>query len=161
MIRAVLDANVFVSAILSPKGIPAKVLTAWRTEQFHLVLSEAILENLAHVLHYPRIARRHRWSEERLQAFIENLAHLAIMTLGAAHLAVIAEDPPDDRYLTKKLTVCAHNGSPYPVPPNSGREGLRRELSGHKDLEQLRCQGRSSGSHGVTGSNPVSSTNFS
>ena len=39
MILAVLDANVFVSAILSPKGIPAKVLTAWREEQFQLVIS--------------------------------------------------------------------------------------------------------------------------
>ena len=88
-----------VSGILSPKGAPAKVLTAWQAEQFHLVLSEAVLDEINRVLHYPRIARRHRWSEERLQGFIEDLAHLAIMTPGAAHLAVIAVDPQDDRYL--------------------------------------------------------------
>jgi putative PIN family toxin of toxin-antitoxin system len=99
MIRAVLDANVLVSAILSPKGIPAKVLTAWQAEQFHLVLSEAVLDEIDRVLRYPRIARRHRWSEEQLQGFLEDLAHLAIMTPGAAYLKVIAEDPPDDRYL--------------------------------------------------------------
>lgn len=99
MIRAVLDANVLVSAILSPRGIPAKVLTAWQAEQFHLVLSEAVLDEIDHVLRYPRITRRHRWSEEQLQGFLEDLAHLAIMTPGAAHLKVIAEDPPDDRYL--------------------------------------------------------------
>ncbi len=99
MTRAVLDANVLVSGILSPKGAPAKVLTAWQAEQFHLVLSEAVLDEINRVLHYPRIATRHRWSEERLQGFIEDLAHLAIMTPGAAYLAVIAEDPPDDRYL--------------------------------------------------------------
>jgi predicted nucleic acid-binding protein len=29
MTRAVLEANVLVSTILSPKGTPAKVLTAW------------------------------------------------------------------------------------------------------------------------------------
>ena len=67
MTRAVLDANVLVSAILSPKGAPAKVLTAWQAEQFHLVLSEAVLDEIDRVLHYPRIATRHRWSEERLQ----------------------------------------------------------------------------------------------
>lgn len=99
MIRAMLDANVLVSAILSPKGTPAKVLTAWQAERFHLVLSEAILDEIDRVLRYPRIARRHRWSEERLRGFIEDLAHLAIMTPGATQLAVIAEDPPDDRYL--------------------------------------------------------------
>lgn len=99
MIRAVLDANVFVSAILSPRGVLAKVLTAWRNEGFHLVLSEAILEEIERVLRYPRIARRHRWSEEQLQCFIEDLAHLAIMTTGVIRLAVVNEDPPDDRYL--------------------------------------------------------------
>ena len=97
--RCSLDANVLVSGILSPKGAPAKVLTAWQAEQFHLVLSEAVLDKINRVLHYPRIVTRHRWSEERLQGFIEDLAHLAIMTSGAAYLAVIAEDPPDDRYL--------------------------------------------------------------
>lgn len=99
MTRAVLDANVLVSAILSPKGTPAKVLTAWQAEQFHLVLSEAVLDEIDRVLRYPRIARRHGWSEERLQGFIEDLAHLAIMTPGVVYLTVISEDPPDDRYL--------------------------------------------------------------
>ncbi len=99
MTRAVLDANVLVSAILSPKGMPAKVLTAWRTEAFHLVLSEATLDEIDRVLRYPRIVRRHRWSDERLQNLIDDLARLAIMTPGAVHFKVIAEDPPDDRYL--------------------------------------------------------------
>ena len=99
MTRAVLDANVLVSAILSPQGIPAKVLTAWQAEEFHLVLSEAVLDEIDRVLRYSRIVRRHRWSDERLQGFIEDLAHLAIMTPGTVRFAVIAEDPPDDRYL--------------------------------------------------------------
>ena len=47
MIRAVLDANVVVSAILSPKGIPAKILTAWRAEEFSVVVSEAIVIEIA------------------------------------------------------------------------------------------------------------------
>ena len=99
MTRAVLDANVLVSAILSPQGIPAKVLTAWQAEECHLVLSEAVLGEIDRVLRYSRIVRRHRWSDERLQGFIEDLAHLAIMTPGTVRFAVIAEDPPDDRYL--------------------------------------------------------------
>lgn len=44
MIKAVIDANVFVSAILSPKGAPAKILTAWKAEKFQLLLSSAIFE---------------------------------------------------------------------------------------------------------------------
>jgi predicted nucleic acid-binding protein len=43
MIRAVLDANVFISAILSAKGNPAKILGAWKNDKFQLILSAAIL----------------------------------------------------------------------------------------------------------------------
>ena len=99
MIRAVLDANVVVSGILSGKGYPGRILTAWRGEQFHLVISEAILEEVGRVLRYPKIAARHRWTDAQLQMFIEDLTHLAILTTGQLTLSVIAEDPPDNRYL--------------------------------------------------------------
>jgi hypothetical protein len=99
MIRAVLDANVFVSALLSPRGFPSKILAAWHAERFHLVISPAILEEISRVFHYPKIALRHRWPEEKIRVFIEDLAHLAILTLGEPTLNVIAEDPSDNRYL--------------------------------------------------------------
>jgi len=99
MIRVVLDANVFVGAVLSPGGFPADILRAWRDERFHLVMSPAILEEIDRVLRYPKIRRRHRWQAERLRLFIEDLAHLAILTPGELELHVIAEDPSDNRYL--------------------------------------------------------------
>lgn len=89
MTRAVLDANVFVSAALSPRGSPAKVLTAWRAERFHLVISPAILEEIGRVFRYPKIARRHRWPDEKIGLFIEDLAHLAILTPGEITFNVI------------------------------------------------------------------------
>lgn len=99
MIRAVLDANVFVSAVLSPMGIPAKIFKAWRDGDFHLVISKAILEEIDRVFRYPRIARRHRWPEERISLFIEDLAHLAILAPSKRKLTVITDDPSDNRYL--------------------------------------------------------------
>ena len=60
MIRAVLDANVFVTAVLTPTGPAAAVLEAWRSERFELLVSQPILDELARVLAYPKIARRHR-----------------------------------------------------------------------------------------------------
>jgi predicted nucleic acid-binding protein len=36
--RAVLDANVFVSSILSAAGKPARILDAWREDRFQLLL---------------------------------------------------------------------------------------------------------------------------
>jgi putative PIN family toxin of toxin-antitoxin system len=99
MMRVVLDANVLVSAILSPRGTPAQILNAWRAEQFDLVISHAIVAELDRVFRYPKIAKRHRWSEEQLQTFLDTLSHIAILTPGILTLAVITEDPPDDRYL--------------------------------------------------------------
>ena len=97
--RVVLDTNVFVSAIIGPRGIPSQILHAWRAEQFDLVISQAALTEIGRVFRYPKIAKYHRWSEERLQAFLDNLAHMTILTPGELTLAVITEDPPDNRYL--------------------------------------------------------------
>ena len=76
MIRAVLDANVFVSGILT-EGFPRRILRAWRAGQFDLVTARAVLDEIARVLRYPKIVRRHRWSETEIREFMENLAALA------------------------------------------------------------------------------------
>lgn len=119
MILAVLDANVFVSAVLSPGGIPAVILRAWRDERFHLVMSPAILDEIDRVLRYLKIRSRHRWREQQLRLFLEDLAHFAILTPGELTLSVIVEDHSDNRYLE-----CAiEGGADYLV---SGDEHLLR-----------------------------------
>jgi uncharacterized protein len=99
MIRAVLDANVFVSAVLNPAGTPARLYTLWHEGRFAVLISAAILEEVARVLRYPKIAERHGWSEWQLRAFIEDIVYLAISTPGALTLTVIEDDPADNRYL--------------------------------------------------------------
>jgi hypothetical protein len=88
MIRAVLDANVLVSAILSPKGNPARILNAWRDEKFLLLISRAILDEIGRVLRYPKIKKRHRWSEQKIQILLEDLSRLAIVTPGKLSLTI-------------------------------------------------------------------------
>lgn len=99
MIRAVLDANVVASGLINPQGIPAQVLDAWRAERFQVVLSAPILDEIGRVQRYPRVAVYHRWSEERLRLWLEDFAHLALMTPETPSLAIIQDDPPDNRYL--------------------------------------------------------------
>lgn len=99
MIRAVLDANVFITAVLTPAGTAAAVLEAWRSERFALLVSPPILDEIARVLAYPKIARRHGWSRKQILAFVQDLSGLAIVTPGQIQLSVIREDPDDDRYL--------------------------------------------------------------
>src|SRR5215468_170482 len=99
MIRAVLDANVFVSAVLNPMSTPARLYMLWHERHFEVLISTAILEEVARVMRYPKIAERHGWSESQHQAFIEDIVSLSISTPGALTLTVIQDDPADNRYL--------------------------------------------------------------
>jgi uncharacterized protein len=57
--RAVLDTNVFVSGLISPKGPPAAILRALRSKRFTLVSSPPINEEIIEVLNRPSICDRY------------------------------------------------------------------------------------------------------
>jgi putative PIN family toxin of toxin-antitoxin system len=56
-VRAVLDPNVVISALLSPEGTPAAVLQAMRRGEFESIVSPALLEELERALGYPKLRR--------------------------------------------------------------------------------------------------------
>lgn len=56
--RAVLDPNVIISALLSPRGSPAKVLLAWVGGEYELVISPLLLQELERALGYPKLSER-------------------------------------------------------------------------------------------------------
>ena len=56
--RAVLDPNVIIAGLLSPSGGPAHVLQAWELGEFELVVSPALLEELARAITYPKLRGR-------------------------------------------------------------------------------------------------------
>jgi putative PIN family toxin of toxin-antitoxin system len=57
-VRAVLDLNVIVSAVLSRGGTSAKLLRSWLDGDYELVVSPSLLAELERVLSYPKITRR-------------------------------------------------------------------------------------------------------
>lgn len=56
--RAVLDTNVLISALLSPTGSPARALLAWQHGHFELVVSPLLLAELERALAYPKLRKR-------------------------------------------------------------------------------------------------------
>jgi uncharacterized protein len=57
-VRAVLDPNILISALLSPRGAPAEMLVRWLAGEFELIVSELLLEELERALSYPKLRRR-------------------------------------------------------------------------------------------------------
>jgi putative PIN family toxin of toxin-antitoxin system len=57
-LRAVLDVNVFISALLSPHGAPAELLRAWIAGRFELIVSALLLAELGRALAYPKLRAR-------------------------------------------------------------------------------------------------------
>ena len=60
MFKIVLDANIFVSAVLKPHSDLAKIFELLKEDRIRLILSEDILSEIKSVLLYPKIKKRHR-----------------------------------------------------------------------------------------------------
>lgn len=95
--RAVLDVNVFISAMLSPRGNPARLLVAWQAAEFDLVVSPALLEELARALTYPKLVRH--FAPEDASAFVAWLARSAVVAQDPEGVSPLRSADPDDDYL--------------------------------------------------------------
>jgi putative PIN family toxin of toxin-antitoxin system len=87
-VRAVLDPNVIISALLSPNGSPAAILRSWIDGTFDLVTSPSLLDELERALGYPKIRSRLRGEDST-----------AILELIRRDSEIIADptEPPDIR----------------------------------------------------------------
>ena len=56
-LRVVIDTNVWVSAFINPHGAPAQLRFAWYSNQFSVITSLPMVEELAEVLSRPRLLR--------------------------------------------------------------------------------------------------------
>lgn len=103
MIRIVLDANVFVSAVLSPAGNPGRILDMAGQGRLKLLLSPAILSEINAVLFYPKLKRLHRKTPKWIDAFMREFTDMAEVTPGDLPVDVIKTDPSDNIYLACAL----------------------------------------------------------
>ena len=95
--RAVLDGNVLVSALLSPSGAPARCVAHWLRGDFELIVSERLLDELERTLAYPKL--RQRLSEENGLEFLSILQRSAIRAADPDQPTRRSSDPGDDYLL--------------------------------------------------------------
>lgn len=73
--RAVLDVNVLVAALLARNGSPARLLVRWLAGDFELIVSDKLLGELKRALSYPKV--RSRVPPADASAFVELLESTA------------------------------------------------------------------------------------
>ena len=95
----VLDPNVIISALLSPKGSPAEIVKRWQADEFVVVISLALLSELKRALEYQRVRKYFKKPQETVAALIKRLETVATVVEPQFSLDVIKEDPADNRVL--------------------------------------------------------------
>ena len=95
--RAVLDPNVLIASLLSRSGAPARIVSRWLAGEFEVVVSEALLAELARALAYPKI--REHIAEEEAGAFVGLLRQTVRLAPDPEAPARRSADPGDDYLL--------------------------------------------------------------
>ncbi len=100
MLRAVLDANVLISALIQPKGASGRILTSLlERSSFELVVSPTILTEVRHSLSYPKVRKYIKTSDEDLDLWIASIELIAQPVDGNLRIHAVAADPDDNKYI--------------------------------------------------------------
>jgi putative PIN family toxin of toxin-antitoxin system len=101
--RAVVDTNVWISALLNPAGHPARIRSALEGDRFTLVASAPLFEELARVMVRPRLVRRYGFGlgyASRLLTLVHDKAGELAEITGDIRLC---RDPRDDMVIETAL----------------------------------------------------------
>lgn len=97
--KVVLDTNVFISGLMLPDSIPGRILSAWQNTHFEVVLSEPMLEEIINVLSYPKIIKRIKWDQQKIERFALLLRFKTTIVSLDGIEAVVPTDANDNKIL--------------------------------------------------------------
>ena len=103
MHRAVLDANVYVSAAIHADGPPGRIVQSFlRKAAFEIVLSPAIVDEVLLALTYPKVRKLIR-GDIHSGLWFEDIVMLAELVAGELVLPGVCHDPDDDKYIAAAI----------------------------------------------------------
>ncbi len=120
--RVALDTNVLVSAFISKRGRPARLLDILLTfQEIQLVSSAPILEELRDVLSRNEVKERFHYSTRDIESFVRGVRNVSVRVKIKSNFKVVVDDPKDDIVLNT-----AHDGgADYVVSGDHHLRGLR------------------------------------
>lgn len=99
MLRAVLDANIYVSAAVRADGPPGQIIERFlRDAAFEIVVSQAIVDEVLRALAYPKVRKYTRRGLDP-ELWFEDIVVLAQFVAGGYEVAGVSDDPDDDKYI--------------------------------------------------------------
>ena len=108
MIRVVLDANIFVSALIRPEGPPGRLLLELvEREAFELIVSPGIVEEIRRALREDAVRRYVPLTPREAEAWLSSALVRAVLVEGKSAVEVVAADPQDDEYFAASVEGAA------------------------------------------------------
>jgi putative PIN family toxin of toxin-antitoxin system len=107
MLRVVLDSNVILSGLMSPKGTTGQIVQAWKDNRFNLLICEAQLDEIRRVLAYPKIQKRLNWSADKINLFVKQLSFRAENVDISGIEAHVPQDVDDEMLLATLIATKA------------------------------------------------------
>lgn len=95
----VIDTNVYISSLISPVGIPAKIMELVHAKKFTLLVSYSILNEYTSTALYPAIQKRHGLSKKQIEEKIFRLAKVGRKITPENPLEVVQDDPDDNKFI--------------------------------------------------------------
>ncbi len=100
-----MDTNVLVSGLISIQSPPRYLINGWLGGRFILVTSLYQVQEVNHVLAYPRIAGRIQLEAQEVEMVLAGLLAEAEIVPGHLQLPGVTRDPKDDA-----IVACAREG---------------------------------------------------
>ncbi|NCO61114.1 MAG: putative toxin-antitoxin system toxin component, PIN family [Deltaproteobacteria bacterium CG_4_8_14_3_um_filter_51_11] len=94
-VKAVIDTNIWVSALINPFGFPAKLRNAFERGLFQPVISEPMIEEIIEVLKRPRIKDKYGITENDIQELVLLIEERSLPVLVSGSLK-LCRDKDDD-----------------------------------------------------------------
>jgi putative PIN family toxin of toxin-antitoxin system len=103
VIRAVLDANVYVSAAVRPEGPPGQIIDRFlRSGAFENIMSQAIVDEVLRALTYPKVRKYIRPGLDP-ELWFEDIIVLSHLVVGDPEFQRASKDPDDDKYIAAAI----------------------------------------------------------
>lgn len=93
----VIDANIWVSAFISPTGYSVNLLNLWLDQQFEVVATLPLLEEIARVLQKPRLQSRYEYLSSEIKRYLTFIKEGAIIVTPSTAINLCRD--PKDNYL--------------------------------------------------------------